>query len=401
MFSIQFLCIHLLYSLIYILNCGVNMDISEEEKKAVMKVMESQLLSSLAGNVVENFEKEFAEYIGVKHAIAVNSGTAALHISIASLDIGPGDEVIIPPFTFIATASSILHNNAIPIFADINNQSYTLDPESVKKKISNKTKAIIPVHLGGVTADMGPLIDIAKENNLYIIEDACQSHGAKYNGKKVGSIGDLGTFSFYPSKNMTTGEGGIVTTNSSKLARQCRLLRHHGEPYWYVYNRLGWNYRMTEIQGALGRVQLKKLDEYIRIRNENAQYLTDAVNDISGIDPPYIPEYCEPAYNYWIGRIHPDVIGLDQDQFISKFPNSKILYPKPLYETKLFQKKIGYPKGCPWSCPFYGKEIDYTKINLSIVEKVAKEIFALDIYPGISKEELDDNISIMRKLASK
>jgi len=377
------------------------MDISEEEKKAVMKVMESQLLSSLAGNVVENFEKEFAEYIGVKHAIAVNSGTAALHISIASLDIGPGDEVIIPPFTFIATASSILHNNAIPIFADINNQSYTLDPESVKKKISNKTKAIIPVHLGGVTADMGPLIDIAKENNLYIIEDACQSHGAKYNGKKVGSIGDLGTFSFYPSKNMTTGEGGIVTTNSSKLARQCRLLRHHGEPYWYVYNRLGWNYRMTEIQGALGRVQLKKLDEYIRIRNENAQYLTDAVNDISGIDPPYIPEYCEPAYNYWIGRIHPDVIGLDQDQFISKFPNSKILYPKPLYETKLFQKKIGYPKGCPWSCPFYGEEIDYTKINLSIVEKVAKEIFALDIYPGISKEELDDNISIMRKLASK
>lgn len=401
MFSIQFLCIHLLYSLIYVLNCGVNMDISEEEKKAVMKVMESQLLSSLAGNVVETFEKEFAEYIGVKHAIAVNSGTAALHISIASLDIGPGDEVIIPPFTFIATASSILHNNAIPIFADIDNQSYTLDPESVKKKISNKTRAIIPVHLAGITADMGPLLDIAKENNLHIIEDACQSHGAKYNGKKVGSIGDLGTFSFYPSKNMTTGEGGIVTTNSSKLARQCRLLRHHGEPYWYAYNRLGWNYRMTEIQGALGRVQLKKLDEYIRIRNENAQYLTDAVNDISGIDPPYIPEYCEPAYNYWIGRIHPDVIGLDKDQFISKFPNSKILYPKPLYETKLFQKKIGYPKGCPWSCPFYGEEIDYTKINLPIVEKVAKEIFALDIYPGISKEELDDNISIMRKLASK
>jgi len=401
MFSIQFLCIHLLYSLIYVLNCGVNMDISEDEKKAVMKVMESQLLSSLAGNVVETFEKEFAEYIGVKHAIAVNSGTAALHISIASLDIGPGDEVIIPPYTFIATASSILHNNAIPIFADIDNQSYTLDPESVKKKISNKTKAIIPVHLGGVTADMGPLLDIAEENNLHIIEDACQSHGAKYNGKKVGSIGDLGTFSFYPSKNMTTGEGGIVTTNSSKLARQCRLLRHHGEPYWYSYNRLGWNYRMTEIQGALGRVQLKKLDEYIRIRNENAQYLTDGVNDIVGIDPPYIPEYCEPAYNYWIGRIHPDVIGLDKDQFISKFPNSKILYPKPLYETKLFQKKIAYPRGCPWSCPFYGEELDYTKIKLPIVEKVAIEIFALDIYPGISKEELDDNISIMRKLASK
>jgi perosamine synthetase len=192
-------------------------------------------------------------------------------------------------------------------------------------------------------------------------------------------MGELGTFSFYPSKNMTTGEGGMVTTNSNKLARQCRLLRHHGEPYWYTYNRLGWNYRMTEIQGAIGRVQLKKLDDYIKV----------------------IPDYCEPAYNYWIGRIHPELIGLDKDQFISKFPKSKILYPKPLYETKLFQQKIGYPKGCPWSCPFYGKDLDYTTLKLPVVEKVAREIFALDIYPGITKEELDDNIKIMRKLANK
>jgi perosamine synthetase len=377
------------------------MDISEEEKKAVLNVLESQLLSSLAGKVVETFEKEFAEYIGVKHAIAVNSGTAALHIAIASLDIGPGDEVIVPPFTFIATASSIIHNNAIPIFADIDNKTYTLDPESVEKNITNKTKAIIPVHLAGVTANMDPLLDIAQENDLFIIEDACQSHGAKYKGKRVGSMGELGTFSFYPSKNMTTGEGGMVTTNNNKLARQCRLLRHHGEPYWYTYNRLGWNYRMTEIQGAIGRVQLKKLDDYVKIRNTNAQYLTEGVNQIKGIDAPYIPNYCEPAYNYWIGRIHPELIGLDKDQFISKFPKSKILYPKPLYETKLFQQKIGYPKGCPWSCPFYGKDLDYTTLKLPVVEKVAREIFALDIYQGITKEELDDNIKIMRKLANK
>ena len=376
------------------------MDISEEEKKAVLEVLESQLLSSLAGKVVETFEKEFAEYIGVKHAIAVNSGTAALHIAIASLDIGPGDEIIVPPFTFIATASSIIHNNAIPIFADIDNKTYTLDPESVEKNITNKTKAIIPVHLAGVTANMDLLLEIANDHNLFIIEDACQSHGAKYKGKKVGSMGELGAFSFYPSKNMTTGEGGMVTTNSNKLARQCRLLRHHGEPYWYTYNRLGWNYRMTEIQGAIGRVQLKKLDEYVKIRNANAQYLTEAVNQINGIDAPYIPDYCEPAYNYWIGRIHPELIGLDKDQFISKFPKSKILYPKPLYETKLFQQKIGYPKGCPWSCPFYGKEMDYTALKLPVVERVAREIFALDIYPGITKEELDDNIKIMRKLAN-
>jgi len=349
------------------------MDISDEEKNAVMDVLNSKMLTLLAGDVVKEFEKEFAQYIGVKHAIAVNSGTAALHITIASLDIGPGDEVIVPPFTFIATASSVLQNNAIPIFADIDNKTYTLDPESVKEKITKKTKAIIPVHLAGITADLGALMDIAEDYNLSLIEDACQSHGAKYNGKRVGSIGEFGTFSFYPSKNMTTGEGGIITTNDTHLARQCRLLRHHGEPRWYTYNRLGWNYRMTEIQGAIGRVQLKKLDEYVKIRNENALYLS---------------------------RIHPEIIGLDKDQFISKFPRSKILYPKPLYETKLFQKKIAYPKGCPWSCPFYGEDVDYSKIKLPVVERVAREIFALDIYPGISKEELDDNIKVLKNIAN-
>ncbi len=312
------------------------MNLTEEEQKEVIKVMQSQMLTLLAGDVVSTFEKEFAKYIGVKHAIAVNSGTAALHIAIASLDIGPGDEVIVPPYTFIATASSILHNNAIPIFADINNKTYTLDPESVKKNLTDKTKAIIPVHLAGITADMKPLMEIAKENDIYIIEDACQSHGAKYNGKKVGSIGDVGTFSFYPSKNMTTGEGGIITTNNDRLAEQCRLVRHHGESSWYVYNRLGWNYRMTEIQGAIGRVQLKKLDEFIKIRNANANYLSEAVNAIEGVDPPFIPEYCKPAFNYWIGRIHPEIIGLNKHEFLEKFPNGKVLYLKFLYKIKLF-----------------------------------------------------------------
>jgi len=376
------------------------MDIKKEEMEEVMKVMESGMLTLLAGKFVESFEKEFADYIGVKHAIGVNSGTAALHIAVASLDIGPGDEVIVSPFTFIATASSVLHNNAIPIFADIDNKTYNLDPNSVKEKITDKTKAIIPVHLAGISANMDPLLEIAENRNLHIIEDACQSHGAKYKGKKVGSIGDIGTFSFYPSKNMTTGEGGLITTNDDNIAEQCRLLRHHGEPSWYVYNRLGWNYRMTEIQGAIGRVQLKKLEGYIRIRNENAKYLTDAVNELEGIDSPYVPDYCEPAFNYWIGRIHPEIIGLDKPQFIEKFPKSKILYPKPLYETELFQKKVAYPKGCPWSCSFYEKEIDYSQINLPVVEKVAKEIFALDIYPGITKEILDENTNIMKKLSS-
>ncbi|MHA1490697.1 MAG: DegT/DnrJ/EryC1/StrS family aminotransferase [Promethearchaeota archaeon] len=374
------------------------MEITEEEINEVINVLKSKNLTLLAGNVVKNFEKEFANYIGVKYAIGVNSGTAALHLSIAALDIGPGDEVIVPPFTFVSTASSILHNNAIPIFADIDNKTYTIDPKSVKKKITSKTKAIIPVHLAGITADLDPLKEIAEENDLKIIEDACQAHGAKYKGKKVGSLGDLGTFSFYPSKNMTTGEGGIITTNNDEIAEQCRLLRHHGESSWYIYNRLGWNYRMTEIQGAIGKVQLRKLDNYVKIRNENAQILTDAVNTIKGIYPPHIPTYCEPAFNYWVGRINPETIKLNKEQFMKKLPASKVLYPKPLYETKLFQKKIAYPKGCPWSCPFYGKEIDYNLIKLPVVEKVTKEIFALDIHPQISKEDLSQYVYLMKNL---
>jgi len=377
------------------------MNLTNEEQREVIKVMESQMLTLLHGEYVKEFEKEFSNYLGVKHAIAVNTGTAALHIAIAALDIGPGDEVIVPPFTFIATASSILHNNAIPIFADIDAKSYTLDPDSVKKKITSRTKAIIPVHLAGITANMGSLIDLANDHHLSIIEDACQSIGAKYKGKKVGSIGDVGCFSFYPSKNITTGEGGMITTSDDKLAEQCRLIRHHGEPSWYVYNRLGYNYRMTEIQGAIGRVQLKKIDQYIKKRNSNANYLTEVVGNINGIDPPFVPKYCQPAFNYWIGRIHPKIISLNKTQFIEKFPRSKVLYPKPLYKTKLFQEKNAYPKGCPWSCPFYGQDIDYTKLNLPVVEEVTSEIFALDIHPLVKKEELDENIKIMKILSNK
>ena len=375
------------------------MNLSEEEQQEVLKVMESQMLTLLHGEFVSKFEKDFARYIGVKHAIAVNTGTAALHIAIAALDIGPGDEVIVPPFTFIASASSILHNNAIPIFADIDDKSYTLDPNSVRDSITEKTKAIMPVHLAGISADMSELMDIASDSGVYIIEDAAQSIGAQCYNKKVGSIGHFGCFSFYPSKNITTGEGGMVTTNDDELAEQCRLLRHHGEPEWYVYNRLGYNYRMTEIQGAIGRVQLKKIDSFISMRNKNAKYLSEATSNLKGINPPFVPEYCKPAFNYWIGRLDPEVLGITKTQFLNRFPRSKVLYPKPLYKTKLFQEKIAYSKGCPWSCPFYNKEINYTDLYLPIVEKVTQEIFALDIHPKISKESLDENIEIMTKIS--
>ena len=373
--------------------------ITEEEIEEVVKVLRSHQLTLLAGNEVKEFEDEMASYLGVEHAIGVNSGTAALHVSVASLDIGPGDEVIVSPFTFIATASSVLHHNAIPIFADIDDDTYALDPESVNEKINEKTRAIIPVHLAGIAADMDPLRELAEDHGLRIIEDACQSHGTEYKGKKVGSIGDLGTFSFYPSKNITTGEGGMITTNDSDLAEQCRLLRHHGEPSWYVYNRLGWNYRMTEIQAALGKIQLKKLDAFIEVRNRNAHYLTEGVKEIPGINPPFVPDYCKPAFNYWIGRLEPSVLGMEKEEFLENFPKSKVLYPRPLYQTKLFQEKKAYPRACPWSCPFYDKDVDYNNLDLPVVERVSREIFALNIYPEVPQEELDGYIQSMSELA--
>jgi len=349
------------------------MNLTIEEQKEVIRVMESQMLTLLHGEYVKKFEKDFARYHGVKHAIGVNTGTAALHIAIAALDI----------------------------FADIDNKSYTLDPKSVKEKITDKTKAIIPVHLAGIAANMKDLKEIANDYGIFIIEDACQSLGAKCNNKKVGSIGEIGCFSFYPSKNITTGEGGMIITNSDDLAEQCKLIRHHGEPSWYVYNRLGYNYRMTEIQGAIGGIQLTKIDDFIKIRNENARYLTEGIQNVEGIDPPFVPKYCDPAFNYWIGRINPSIIHMNKMEFIDKFPKSKILYPKPLYKTKLFQEKIAYPKGCPWSCPYYGRDINYKDLSLPIVEQVANEIFALDIHPKISREILDENIATIKNLANK
>jgi perosamine synthetase len=356
----------------------------EKEINELIKVLKTQKFSLLLGNIVSKFEKEFAEYIGVKHAIAVNSGLAARDISFASLDLKTNTEIIIPPFTSVATANSILQSHGVPIFADIDDRTFTLDPKSVQDVITDKTKAIVPIHLAGVPADMDELIKIAQENELYIIEDLSQSLGSEYKGKKVGSLGDLGAFTFYPSKGLNVSEGGIITTNDDTLAEKCRLLVQQGEYPGYIYTRLGWNYRMTDIQAGVCRVQLKNLENNIKIRNKNWYALTTAVKEINGIDSQYVPEYCEPAFSYWIGRIHPEILGMEKEQFIENFSKEKIFHPTLLYTTKLFQEKI-----------------DYSKIKLPIAEKVSKEIFAFDIYPDIASYEMAENINVMNILARK
>jgi perosamine synthetase len=235
--------------------------LGKEEKEAVMKVLDSGMLTQKAGRgpMVSEFEKKFANYVKVKDAIATNSGTAALHAALLALNLKPSDEVIVPSFTFVATASVVLHVGAKPVFVDIDPEIYAMDPHEVKKKITPNTKAIIPVHLFGHPADMDALKELTKARSIKVIEDACQAHGATYKGRQVGSIGDLACFSFYPSKNMTTGEGGMVTTNDDDIAEAIRTIINHGEKEAYQTVRLGHNFRMPEVSAAIGTVQIDKL----------------------------------------------------------------------------------------------------------------------------------------------
>ena len=243
--------------------------ISDEEIEAVTEVLKSGMLAQ--GPKVDEFEKKFAEYSEAKYGIATSSGTTALHTALVAAGVERGDEVITTPFTFAATSNSILYSDATPVYADIDPKTFNLNPEKIEEKITDKTKAIVPVHLYGQPADMDPILEIAEKHDLKVIEDAAQAHGSTYKGKKIGSIGDLGCFSFYPTKNMTTGEGGMVTTNDDDLAEKSAMIRAHGESKRYEQSLLGYNYRMTDIAASIGIVQLKSIDKFNEKRNENQE----------------------------------------------------------------------------------------------------------------------------------
>jgi len=379
-------------------------EIDQEEIDAVIKVLKSKKLSALSGRQIKRFEKQFARYCGTKYAIAVNSGTAAIHVALASLNVGPGDEVIVPPYTFVATVTPILHQNAIPIFADIDKKTYCIDPSNVEKKITDKTVGIIPVHLFGHPAEMDTLLEIAEKHNLFVLEDACQAHGAEYKGKKVGSIGVAGCFSFFESKNMMTGEGGIITTNSEELMEQARLVRHHGEPAQYRYKRLGYNFRMTEIQAALGQVQLKKLDKFNEIRIRWGKYLNEKLEPLEGIQIPYVAPRVRHVYHVYAPLLDADTLGISNNKFMEKLqsvlPFIRPIYPDPLYTEPIFIEKNTYKNKCPFSCPFYNKKIDYSKISLPVVEEICQKIIGLPTMPGISEKLLDEVINTIKKIIS-
>jgi perosamine synthetase len=344
--------------------------IGAREKELVMQVLDSGVIAQ--GPKVKEFEKNWAEYNGVKHAIAVSSGTTALHIALLGHGIGPGDEVITTPFTFIASANSILYCGAKPVFADIDEKTYNIDPAKVEEKITKKTKAIMPVHLYGQSADMKALTGIAEENDLIIIEDACQAHGAEHGGKMVGSF-STSAYSFYPTKNMTSSEGGIITTNDAALDEKMRMLREHGSKVRYHHDILGYNFRMTDIAAAIGIAQLERLPSFNEARIKNASYLDKRLSGLKGIITPYVAKGAKHVYHQYTIRVTNES-GYERDAF-AKMLNEKgigtgIHYPIPLHKQVLYQN-LGY------------------KDKLPVAEKAAREVLSLPVHPSVSAKDLE------------
>jgi len=312
-------------------------NLGDEEKRAVLEVLDSGMLAQ--GPRVKAFEDAFAAYVSREHAVAVCNGTAALHLALLAHGVGKGGEVIVPPLTFFASAATVLQCGARVRFADIEEDTYNLDPEKAKKAVTKRTKAVMPVHLYGQTATMDPIREFAAERDLVVIEDACQAHGAEYKGKKAGALGHTACFSFYPTKNMTTTEGGMIVTDDDGVAEKCRMLRDQGQSAKYVHDIVGFNLRMTEVCAAIGLAQLRRLDGFVRRRRETATVLTEQFGEVKGLVPPVErPDRFHAFYQY-IVRVTPKV-RMSRDDIV-KFLNehgvgSRASYPMPLYAQKAF-----------------------------------------------------------------
>jgi dTDP-4-amino-4,6-dideoxygalactose transaminase len=347
--------------------------LGDEEKTAVLHVLDSGLLAS--GPRTEEFEKRYAQYVGTKYAISTTSGTTALHLGLLALGVTHGDEVILPSFSFIASANAPLFCDAIPVFCDVDPKTFNIDPEKIEKCITKKTKAIMPVHLYGQAADMRPIQEIAEKHGVFVIGDACQAHGASYDGKMIGSFGDLECFSFYPTKNMTTGEGGMVTTNNGDVAELIASLRNHGREktkWGYEHGRLGYNYRMTDIGAAIGIEQLKKLPKNIEIRQKNAHYFDTYLNNV---EIPYVLPAAQHAYHQYTIKSE------NRDTLIQSLKKNDIgygiYYPQPLHTYKHLKK--------------------YAHKDLKTSELLANQVISLPVHPALESEDLKRIVSAVNE----
>ncbi|SCL75928.1 dTDP-3-amino-3, 6-dideoxy-alpha-D-galactopyranosetransaminase [Methanoculleus chikugoensis] len=341
--------------------------VGEEEVEAVARVMRSGMLAQ--GSVVTEFESRFADYCGAAHAVGVNSGTAALHAALLAAGIGPGDSVVVPAFTFFATASSVSMCGATPLFADVDPETFNIDPDSVAALIRPDTRAVIGVHLFGQPFDVGSVREVCDDHNLILIEDAAQAHGAEYHGKRAGSLADLACFSFYPTKNMTTSEGGMVTTDDDALAERVRLLINHGQSRKYLHTVIGYNYRMTNIDAAIGLVQLGRLEGFNERRRKNARYLDRHLAG-TGLATPCVAPGVRHVYHQYVVKV-PGDYALSRDAFMSALADrgigTAVHYPIPVNRQPVYENERA-------SCP--------------VSDDLAASVVSLPVHPAVTDEDL-------------
>jgi len=349
-------------------------NISKREKQLVMEVLESGML--VQGPKVAALEEVFAKLCDVKYAVATTSGTTALHTALLAHGIGEGDEVITTPFTFIASANSILFTGARPVFIDIDIETFNLDPDQIEAAITPRTKAIMPVHLYGYMCDMDAIMAIAKKHNLVVIEDACQAVGATFKGKKSGSFG-TGTFSLYATKNVMTGEGGMITTDDEALAEKCKLIRSHGMKVRYYHDMLGYNYRMSDLLAAIGLAQMERLDAFNAKRKSNAEYLSENLTSV--VVPKVKPEYKHVWHQYTV-RVDG---GRDRDVAVKQLNEAGIgtgiFYPVPVHMQGYMKEIIG-------------------EHQFPISEKLAKQVISLPVHPQVTQADLEKIVEEVNKL---
>ncbi|HTE33784.1 MAG TPA: DegT/DnrJ/EryC1/StrS family aminotransferase [Chryseolinea sp.] len=375
----------------------------ETDVEAVAQVVRSgQWGNPDCKGLVEKFEREFADYCGSRFALSCVNGSVALRLALMAAGVRPGDEVIIPPYTFIATATIVVEANCVPVFVDIDPETYNLDPNLIEKAITKRTKAIIPVHFAGQACNMDRILDIAKRHKLIVIEDAAHAHGGEYKGRKLGSIGDAGCFSFQSSKNLNAGEGGLIVTNDEKLFDTINSLRNVGRikgGEWYEHHYLGCNYRITQLQAALLSSQFTRLEDQTKQREENGLYLTKLLAKIDGISP-LTRGHGETLHTY-----HLYIFKYDKSKFnnLSKKEFAEALagegvpafmgYPKPIYEQPVFQKKN-------FMCYAIPENVDYTKVSCPVAEKACYDeaIWILQHAMLGTKEDMELFAEAIRKI---
>jgi dTDP-4-amino-4,6-dideoxygalactose transaminase len=370
--------------------------LGDEERSNIAEVLDSGRF--LQGPFVEEFEEKWADHVETDHAVAVTNGTEAIQLSLKALGMEPGDEVIVPSLTFGSTATAVVHQAGVPVFADIDRELYTLDHTDLERCLSDETFAVMPVHLYGHPAEMDEIREFAAAHDLYVIEDAAQAHGAAYRGSKVGSIGDIGCFSFYATKNITTGEGGIITTDNDAVAENLRMLRSHGMANRDKHVTLGYNHRMSELNGALGTAQVDRLSGFNERRREISERLHNELADLDWLEPAAVRDYVEHAYFWAPFEIQPDEIGMTGKEVWRELRERGVetrhRYNVPLYDQPVFENHRGFNSEFPWSANPNSHEY---KLSLPHVEEVVGNMIGLPNHPNLEEADIQYIIETVRE----